>query len=79
MNLENAEHVEWRTTFRAGLLTWPALRREIEHACVAAGVTRRHLKVKWRGLSVVIDIALAGEQRCVRRMARFVDDLAAQA
>lgn len=79
MNLENTEHVEWRTTFRAALLTWPSLRREIEHACIAAGVTRRHLKVKWRGFSVIIEIALAGERRSVRRMARFVDDLAAQA
>jgi hypothetical protein len=83
MNLDSAakstEHVEWRTSFRAGLFTWPSLRREIEHACVAAGVTRRHLKARWRGFGVHVDVVLAGDEGRVRRMARFIDDLAAQA
>jgi hypothetical protein len=76
---QQQQQIEWRTTFRAGLFAWPSLRREIEHACVAGGVTRRQLRVRWRGFAVHVDIVLAGDDKSVRRMARFIDDLAAQA
>lgn len=69
---------EWKTSFRVGLFTWPSVRREIEHACIAAGVSRRQLRARWRGWAVHVDVVIAGDERRVRRLARFIDDVSAQ-
>lgn len=78
-HVDRVEPIEHHASLRAGIFAWPSLRREIEHACVAAGVARPRLRVKWRGLGVHVDITVVGDALRVRRMARFIDDIAAQA
>ena len=78
-DIETPTRIEWRTSFRAGRFAWPSLRREIEHACVAAGVPGRDIKARWRGVGVQVEIELRGDATSVRRLARLITDLGEQA
>ena len=73
------ETTTWTTSFRAGVFAWPSVHRELLHACVAAGVHRRLVRARWRGLAVHVDLVLEGERDRVRVLQRYVGDLVAQA
>ena len=72
------EQSQWSTSFRAGLFAWPALHREILHACATAGVTHRTVRARWRGMEIHVELELEGEAERVRCLQRFMGDLVAQ-